>query len=129
MILSRNARRMGDALQRELERVDCKLVQTMLVGQDPVMMNVRYVILAKDNHPLHPDAPFRVFTASDWTLHPTQSNRDRGVILGTEAYWCDFQKAYRTARDIHGELLRNFTWVSPGTEDLVPGCLGSKVRA
>ncbi len=121
MRVSRNAKRMGNSLSAELDRLGCDLVESMMVGQDPYMKQVVYFVVAKDRSRTEADG-YRVFKGRDWSLHPNPADKERGVTLSTEAYWLSKADALALAKKRQTELIEGFSWYIPGTETLVPGC-------
>ena len=127
MLASRNSKGTS-GLVEALREQDCTLVSELPIGVDPGMQNRRGIVVAKmmPTSGLDPDYSYVLWDVSDWSDHPTKENRSRGVELSRGSYRLSLVEAIGMANERRMDLLTSYTWLIPGTDKLVPGCLGSR---
>lgn len=94
----------------ELSRMDRRLVDMAMVGQDPSEGCVTYVIMSEVTS--YPGSQrFATHQMMDWT--PVDPGR--GCVLAYGHYMMTYGEAVADMSNRLGELLRNYDWLDPYT--------------
>ena len=126
MLASRNANG-TNGLVEALRQNNSTLVDFLPVGVDPFTFNNRGIVIARRIQPgLDPDHSYVVWDVNDWSYHPDKENRKRKTSVSRGSYRLTIAEAVRAANDRRMDLLLNYPWLIPGTDELVPGCRGSR---
>lgn len=95
---------------------DCgyDLIDMELIGQDPDMYGVEYVVLGANPYSASPQNQYATWILTDWTRHPTKQRRTATLTRGD--YQIPNYEARRQYQMRIQKERRNFTWVLPGTD-------------
>lgn len=123
--LSKNRKAMKSASERAAELLGVmgyQLEAIALIGEDPLMHSVDYMVLGRmpDSH--WQDAQFATWEMIDWSKHPNKADRERGAILYEGHYQISNDKAQRYFEDMLRREIGMYYWLIPGTDEPVPGC-------
>ncbi len=122
MRVSRNARRMGDRIDLALDRMGHELIDCILIGQDPAMYGVHYMLITRQKGVPGPNC-YASLHVVDWSLHPDPENA-RWMPHISGAYMLTLPEARASAGMTRDRKLRGTAWVIPGTGKPVPGSGG-----
>ena len=93
--VSRSEREIALTPSQRLDRLGYDLVDARVVGRDPEMLYVEYIVTGRSRR----DGSCTVWTGFDWTSHPNPGDRSRGFAVQSGAYGLSRAEAAEEAAD------------------------------
>ncbi|GEM_PF-7099283 len=114
----------ADRIREEIESDRCIPLEIHVIGEDPGTRAIRSVVALRYPESMYCHGVYAVLDYFDYTVCPDARSRQYGLYSETVRSEIGRTEAVLLASQRAGELLANYTWFTPGTEELVPGCWG-----
>ena len=115
----------AEAIRNRIESDHCIPVDVRIIGEDPGNRAVRAVAVYRIPDSIHHEhGLYVVMDCWDHTTCRDRNLRAMGLRTSNDLFGVTRTEALREATRKVGQLMADFTWFVPGTEELVPGCWG-----
>ena len=114
-----------EAIRRSIEDDHCIPVDIRVIGEDPGNRAIRSVAVYRiPDSMYHDHGMYVVMDCWDFSTCRDRNYRSMGLRTSNDRFGATRAEALREATRKVGQLMADFTWFVPGTEELVPGCWG-----
>ena len=113
----------AEAIRKSIERDHCIPVDIRVVGEDPGNRAIRSVAVYRI-----PDSMYHsygMYVVMDcWDRTRCKDAEGSGLVTSNYVFGATRADALASAAARVGQLMADYTWFAPGTDELVPGCWG-----